>query len=105
MAEELNRMLVDGLADLRFCPSDTAVANLAAEGITAGVRQVGDVMVDVARTSAPVSPRRSDALQRIGVEPGGYVILTAHRPANTLAETVPTLVEAIEAIELPIAFP
>jgi UDP-N-acetylglucosamine 2-epimerase len=105
MPEELNRMLVDVLADLRFCPSDTAVANLAAEGITAGVHQVGDVMVDVARTFAPVAARRSDALQRIGVEPGGYVILTAHRPANTLPETVPTLVEVIEAIELPVVFP
>jgi UDP-N-acetylglucosamine 2-epimerase len=39
------------------------------------------------------------------VEPGGYVILTAHRPANTLPETVPTLVEVIEAIELPVVFP
>jgi UDP-N-acetylglucosamine 2-epimerase len=105
MPEELNRMLVDVLADLRFCPSDTAVANLAAEGITAGVHQVGDVMVDVARTFAPVAARRSDALERVGVEPGAYVILTAHRPANTRPEAVPTLVEVIEAIELPVVFP
>jgi UDP-GlcNAc3NAcA epimerase len=105
MPEELNRMLVDVLADLRFCPSDTAVANLAAEGITAGVHQVGDVMVDVARTFAPVAARRSDALERIGVDRGEYVILTAHRPANTLPEAVPTLVEVIEAIELPVVFP
>jgi UDP-N-acetylglucosamine 2-epimerase len=105
MPEELNRMLVDVLADLRFCPSDTAVSNLAAEGITAGVHQVGDVMVDVALTFAPVAARRSDALARIGVEPGGYVILTAHRPANTLPETVPALVEVIEAVELPVVFP
>jgi UDP-N-acetylglucosamine 2-epimerase len=33
------------------------------------------------------------------------VILTAHRPANTLPETVPTLVEVIEAIALPVVFP
>ncbi len=105
MPEELNRMLVDVLADLRFCPSETAVANLAAEGITAGVHHVGDVMVDVARTFAPVAARRSDAIERIGVEPGGYVILTAHRPANTLPETVPILVEVLEAIELPVVFP
>ena len=64
MPEELNRMVVDVLADLRFCPSDTAVANLAAEGITAGVHQVGDVMVDVAQTFAPIAARRSDALDR-----------------------------------------
>ena len=105
MPEELNRMVVDVLADLRFCPSDTAVSNLAAEGITAGVHMVGDVMVDVARTFAPVAARRSDALAQAGVEPGGYVILTAHRPANTLPETIGTLVEVIEAVEMPVVFP
>jgi UDP-N-acetylglucosamine 2-epimerase len=105
MPEELNRMVVDVLADLRFCPSDTAVSNLAAEGITAGVHMVGDVMVDVARTFAPVAARRSNALTQAGVEPGGYVILTAHRPANTLPETIGTLVEVIEAVEMPVVFP
>ena len=105
MPEELNRMVVDVLADLRFCPSDTAVTNLAAEGITAGVHQVGDVMVDVAQTFAPIAARRSDALTEAGVEPGEYVILTAHRPANTLPETIPALVEVIEALEMPVVFP
>ena len=105
MPEELNRMVVDVLADLRFCPSDTAVTNLAAEGITAGVHQVGDVMVDVAQTFAPIAARRSDALTEAGVEPGEYVIMTAHRPANTLPETIPALVEVIEAVEMPVVFP
>src|SRR6478672_478543 len=98
MPEEVNRVVADVLSDLRFCPSDTAVANLAAEGITAGVHMVGDVMVDVARTFAPVAARRSDVLVQAGVEPGEYVILTAHRPANTLSETIGTLVEVIEAV-------
>jgi UDP-GlcNAc3NAcA epimerase len=105
MPEELNRMVVDVLSDLRFCPSDTAVSNLAAEGITAGVHMVGDVMVDVAKAFAPVAARRSAALAEAGVEPGGYVILTAHRPANTLPETIPALVEVIEAIDMPVVFP
>jgi UDP-N-acetylglucosamine 2-epimerase len=105
MPEELNRMVVDVLADLRFCPSDTAVTNLAAEGITAGVHQVGDVMVDVAQTFAPIAARRSDVLTEAGVEPGEYVIMTAHRPANTLPETISALVEVIEAVGMPVVFP
>jgi UDP-N-acetylglucosamine 2-epimerase len=105
MPEELNRMLVDVLAELRFCPSDTAVANLAAEGMTTGVHMVGDVMVDVATTFAPIAARRSDILGRVDVEPGRYVVLTAHRPANTQPETIPHLVEVIEAVELPVVFP
>ena len=33
MPEEVNRVVTDVVADLRFCPSQTAVDNLAAEGI------------------------------------------------------------------------
>ena len=64
-------------------------------------------------TSWSTSPRRSrrsppaarTPSPRLGVEPGGYVILTAHRPANTLPETIPALVEVIEALEMPVVFP
>ena len=43
---------------LLLCPSQTAVDNLAREGITEGVHVVGDVMVDVARArSRPRPPR------------------------------------------------
>jgi UDP-GlcNAc3NAcA epimerase len=42
--EELNRVLVDRLSTLLFCPTDDAVRNLAAEGITEGVHFVGAVM-------------------------------------------------------------
>ena len=43
MPEEINRVLVDHLSTLLFCPSRSAVENLRAEGITAGVHLVGDV--------------------------------------------------------------
>ena len=56
MPEEVNRVVADVLSDLRFCPSQTAVENLAAEGISDGVHLVGDVMVDVARTFGPAAP-------------------------------------------------
>jgi UDP-GlcNAc3NAcA epimerase len=34
MPEEINRVVADHLSDLLLCPSDTAVGNLAAEGIS-----------------------------------------------------------------------
>ena len=46
MPEEHNRVLSDHLSDLLFCPTQTAVNNLAREGITKGVHCVGDVMHD-----------------------------------------------------------
>ena len=81
MPEELNRVLTDHLASLLFCPTDTAVANLAHEGIEAGVVQTGDVMFDLA--TATLSPQRErEVLSRRGLEPGRYVMATVHRAAT-----------------------
>jgi UDP-GlcNAc3NAcA epimerase len=104
MPEEVNRVVADVVSDLRFCPSETAVRNLAAEGITEGVHLVGDVMVDAARTFAPAA-RRSGVLERLGLEPGGYALVTVHRQSNTSAGAMPALVEVLEAIERPAVFP
>ena len=49
MPEEINRIVTDHLSDLLFCPSQTAVNNLAAEGITAGRKITGDVMFDAVK--------------------------------------------------------
>jgi UDP-N-acetylglucosamine 2-epimerase len=105
MPEEVNRVVADVLADLRFCPSQTGVDNLAAEGITSGVHMVGDVMVDVARTFAPVAAERSDVLDHAGVERGAYAVVTVHRQANTTPEAMPDLVAVLEAIDMPAVFP
>jgi UDP-GlcNAc3NAcA epimerase len=104
MPEEVNRVVADVLSDLRFCPSETAVANLAAEGITDGVHLVGDVMVDVARTFASAAGR-SGVLKRLGLEPGAYALVTVHRQSNTSAASMPALVEVLEAIGRPAVFP
>ena len=82
MPEEVNRVLTDHLSSLLFCPTDTAVANLAAEGIVAGVAQVGDVMFDLAMSTLSAD-REQSVLALLGVRPGGYVLATAHRPATT----------------------
>ena len=106
MPEEANRVLTDHTSDLLLCSTETAVANLAREGIEQGVELVGDVMADLTLAFAPIAAERSTALADHGVEPGGYVLVTAHRagnvddPARLLA-----LVELLEAISEPIVFP
>jgi UDP-GlcNAc3NAcA epimerase len=104
MPEEVNRVVADVLSDLRFCPSRTAVENLAAEGISKGVHLVGDVMVDVARAFAPAAGR-SGAVERLGLEPGGYALVTVHRQSNTTEAVIPALVEMLEALDRPAVFP
>jgi UDP-GlcNAc3NAcA epimerase len=105
MPEELNRLLVDRVSVLLFTPSDTAVRNLSAEGITEGVHEVGDVMLDANLKLAPVARRRSRELEATGVEPGAYALATVHREANTSQPALTRIVEAFNALEEPVVFP
>ena len=105
MPEEVNRVVTDVISDLRFCPSQVAVDNLAAEGITQGVHLVGDVMVDVAVQFGALARRRSTILERLSIEPQGYALITVHRQSNTEAAALGALVEMLESIEGPLVFP
>lgn len=100
MPEELNRVATDHLSDLLLAPTGTAVAHLATEGITGDkVRQVGDVMCDAARVFGAAAKERSRALERLGLEEGGYALLTAHRAENVdRPERLAALVAAMEAV-------
>jgi UDP-N-acetylglucosamine 2-epimerase (non-hydrolysing)/UDP-GlcNAc3NAcA epimerase len=106
MPEERNRVLTDHLSDLLLCSTPTAVENLAREGVDGGVDLVGDVMADVTLMTTPVAARESDALSRFGVQPGEYLLVTAHRAGNVddPAE-LERLVEVLESLPLPALFP
>jgi len=81
MPEEINRVLTDRVARLHCCPTKTAIENLAAEGITKGVVQTGDVLrdlIDWARMVGKLSPA-------VPQPPSArsYAVLTVHRAENT----------------------
>jgi UDP-GlcNAc3NAcA epimerase len=82
MPEEVNRVVADRLAGLLLCSTEAAMANLDAAGLVGRARLVGDVMADVALDFGPIADRRSDALARLGLERGGYLLATAHRAGN-----------------------
>src|SRR5436305_13452302 len=106
MPEELNRVLTDHASTLLLCSTETAVDNLAAEGIAGDVHLVGDVMADVAPAFAPMAERRSTALADHGVEPGAFLLVTAHRAGNVDDPVrLERLVELLEALPLPAIFP
>src|SRR3954464_6040875 len=72
MPEEVNRVVADRLSGLLLCSTATAIENLEHEGLGGQARLVGDVMADVALAFGPVAERRSDVLERLGLEPGSY---------------------------------
>ena len=83
MPEEINRVLTDHVSDMLFAPTDTAVRNLAAEGIVGDkVSLVGDVMFDAALfyKSKAVAPAWFDEHPDLR---DGYVLATIHRAENT----------------------
>ena len=78
MPEEHNRVLTDHCSDLLFCPTQTAVNNLAKEGIAQGVHLVGDTMYDAVLQFAETARQRSTILQDLGLKPKGYLLATIH---------------------------
>jgi UDP-GlcNAc3NAcA epimerase len=84
MPEEINRVLTDHVSSLLFTPSETAVQNLAVEGIKGDkVINVGDVMFDAAIYYASLSEKRSTILEKLNLQTGEYFLLTMHRQENT----------------------
>jgi UDP-N-acetylglucosamine 2-epimerase len=106
MPEEINRIVADRVADLLLCIAPSAVENLAAEGITAGVHYVGDVMYDAFLRSLPIARRTSEIPARLGLAPRRYLLATVHRAANTDdVDNLSGIVAALNAIAEPIVFP
>jgi UDP-N-acetylglucosamine 2-epimerase len=105
MPEEQNRVVADHLSALLLCPTGVAVANLAREGIADGVHRVGDVMLDASRMFAPAAAARPGP-RALGLEPGGYLLVTVHRAAATdTPEGLAALVAVLAAIDEPMVFP
>ena len=106
MPEEINRVLTDRLSALLFCPTETAVRNLAAEGIVDGVHNTGDVMVDALRQHAARAERTSTILRQLDLEPEGYYLATVHRADNTdRRDHLKALLDALERLDRPVIFP
>ncbi|WP_279306608.1 non-hydrolyzing UDP-N-acetylglucosamine 2-epimerase [Microvirga solisilvae] len=83
MPEEINRVLVDHVSSVLLCPTSAAVENLKAEGITAGVHQVGDLMYDATLKMTPVAAKHSRIMEVLSLEPKRYGVATLHRAENT----------------------
>jgi len=106
MPEELNRVLTDHASHLLLCSTETAMRNLEREGAAGEAHLVGDVMADVSLAFREIAAERSKVLEELGVEPGEYLVVTAHRAGNVDdPERLRTLVELLRALPGQVVFP
>jgi len=106
MPEEINRVLVDHLSAVLFCPTMQAVKNLSCEGIVTGVHLVGDVMYDSLLYNVERAGRDLGVLDRLGVRSGEYALATVHRAETTdQPEILKGFFNAFGRIGLPVVIP
>ncbi len=106
MPEETNRVIVDHLSSLLFCPTARAVKNLSSEGIAAGVHLVGDVMYDSLLYTLKRTEGSVEILSRLGLQPGEYCLATIHRAETTdRRETLRGVFSALGRIRVPVVVP
>lgn len=108
MPEEINRIVTDHLSDLLFTTEVSGNENLEKEGIDKEkVHFVGNCMIDslYKYLSQAIGQQPWSAFD---VEPGGYALITLHRPSNVDDfENLDSLIEIINSVSdtLPVIFP
>jgi UDP-GlcNAc3NAcA epimerase len=69
--EELNRIIIDRISNLLFCPTGIALENLKKENFdvfSCKVYNTGDVMQDAANYYGAISPMKSDIINRLNIK-------------------------------------
>jgi UDP-N-acetylglucosamine 2-epimerase (non-hydrolysing) len=114
MPEEINRVLTDQISDRLYTTERDAEANLVREGIARErVCFAGNVMIDSLLQNRAQARGAADTLQAHGADasllgqPGGYGVVTLHRPSNVdRAETLQPLLAVLREVSarLPLVF-
>lgn len=106
MPEEINRMVTDSISDYFWTPSEDADDNLKKEGVSSDrIHMVGNIMIDTyCRMKDKIEESRT--YNTFGLQKKGYVVLTLHRPVNVdVKETLESVLNEVDQIDLPIIFP
>ncbi|NOX85789.1 MAG: UDP-N-acetylglucosamine 2-epimerase (non-hydrolyzing), partial [Chlorobi bacterium] len=94
MPEEINRILCDHASTLLFTPTRTGYNNLLKEGFNPdnkppftadnpGIFHCGDVMFDNTLYFKEIALRKSNIIEKLGLEDKHFVLATIHRDNNT----------------------
>lgn len=108
MPEEINRLVVDRIADYLFVTEQSGVDHLRGEGVSDDkIFFVGNLMID-SLVQFREKAAKTSIVEDLGLEEGDYALMTMHRPANVdHEEGVRKLLRIIEEIadERSLVFP
>jgi UDP-N-acetylglucosamine 2-epimerase (non-hydrolysing) len=108
MPEEINRVVTDSITNWFFTTSETANDHLRRSGVTDDrIFFVGNTMIDTLLKQLP-RLRQPACWESLALQPGQYMVITLHRPANVDGEQ--QLLRLLRAIAdgtrgLPVIFP
>ncbi len=80
MPEEINRLITDCVSDYLFVPTETAMKNLANEGLKGHL--TGDIMVDSIKIAKEKTGDRKELLSAYKINKKDYYLMTLHRQSN-----------------------
>jgi len=111
MPEEINRKVVDHIADLLFAPTEHAATTLAKEGIPSErVFVTGNPIVDAVTQNKQIAKQKSTILEDLSLRAKEFAVLTLHRESNVhSAKRFQTIMNAIgtftEETATPVVYP
>ncbi|HMG16532.1 MAG TPA: UDP-N-acetylglucosamine 2-epimerase (non-hydrolyzing) [Saprospiraceae bacterium] len=104
--EEINKLITDALADLYFCPTQTAVNNLLNSGITNHVHLVGDIGLDLIKDTVISLQEENEVLHKYKLEKSDYYFVSCHRASITNSpDQLEQVFTALSRLDLPLVFP
>jgi len=108
MPEEINRLVTDAVSDDLYTSCADAEPNLLQEGVDpARIHFVGNVMID-SLVHHRERAARSKAMETLGIEKRGFILVTLHRPSNVdVPDTFRGILGALGTLseEKPVIFP
>src|SRR3954471_15991698 len=105
--EGINRIVGDEFAGFLLLHSEEAIENLRAEGIPdERMHFVGNTMID-SLVAMESRFRAMESAKRLGADPGGFVLVTLHRPALVDGPLLAVVVEKLGELarDLAVIFP
>lgn len=106
MPEEINRVTVDHISDIHFCPTEASVQNLRDEGVTNNVFHVGDIMYDATLHSKSKALKHSNIINELNLVGQSYAVCTIHRAENTSEKSqLEKLIKYLESEDIQIILP